>query len=54
MPEILILELPKEHIDIILKMLEFGQVNPSLDEYKVKILKEIYDHIERQVAVSSS
>ena len=49
MSEIKILEMPLRHINVILNLLEFSTKNPSLSPDKVAHLKEIEDHIKRQI-----
>ncbi len=49
MSEIIILEMPPRHVDIILQLLEHSTKNPSISESQLANLKEIEDHIKRQI-----
>lgn len=51
MTEIVILELPVNHVSIILEILQAGIENYSLEEKHVAILKEIKDNLIRQIEV---
>ena len=47
--KIKILEMPLYHVDYILKLIQFSTENPSLSRKQIELLREIEEHIIRQI-----